>query len=80
LPHDIPLFTNFIFVTDSFNIFRVITFLPRDVEFVVKFTFLPLLVALISSFVCKLHFMPHVNEYIIYRFAFLPLAISLLAA
>ena len=34
----------------------------------------------ISSFVCKLHFLPHVNEYIIYRFAFLPLTISLFAA
>ena len=34
----------------------------------------------ISSFVCKLHFLPHVNEYIIYRFAFLPLAISLFVA
>ena len=40
----------YIFVTDSFNIFRVITFLPRDVEFVVKFTFLPLLVALIVQY------------------------------
>ena len=30
-----------------------------------------------SSNVCKLHFLSHVIEYIIYRFAFLPLAVAL---
>ena len=72
------------FFTDSFNIFRVITFLPRDVEFVVKFTFLPLLVALliVQYLVLFANFIfchTSMNTFF-YKFEFLPLAISLFAA
>ena len=76
----------YIFVTDNRQ-FQYFTFLPHDVEILVKFTFLPLVVTLIvhlhfrrytcccSCIVCKSTFLPVVC--IAYKFRFLPLAVTL---
>ena len=83
LPHDVPLFTNLYFCHWQFQyfscnyIFAARCWICCEIYI---FAAACCIDCAISSFVYKLHFLSHVNEYIFYRFAFLPLAISLFAA